>query len=57
MMPDMVIAKCPYCGAERFSWCEDDAAYKYYKHKCMATLLDKELHEIISRIIKMEDKS
>ena len=56
-MPDMVIAKCPYCGAERFSWCEDDAAYKYYKHKCMATLLDKELHEIISRIIKMEDKS
>ena len=49
---EMIIAKCPYCGAEFSSWDEEDATYKYYKHKCMATLLDKELHEIISRIIR-----
>ena len=51
---EMVIAECPYCGISQYFWCEEDALYKLSKHKCLSSLLDKELTEILARIIEVD---
>jgi len=48
---DIVIAECPGCGMWFLSYSEEDATEKYYSHRCLTTLTDKELDKILDRAI------
>ena len=47
----MIIAECPLCGAKFYGWSQEEVREKYNNHRCMATLMDKEIHEILERVI------
>ena len=47
----MVIARCQVCGRQYFAWTEPEARGLFRKHKCAATLLDRELDEILDRVL------
>jgi len=49
-MLDIKIAVCPYCGTQFFAFYEEDAIKKYKEHKCLTTLAEKEIMEILDRI-------
>ena len=47
----MVIARCKVCGRQYFAWTEPEARELFKKHRCAATLLDRELNEILDRVL------
>ena len=49
-MFDVVIAQCPRCGYQYFSWSEEGAKEKFKEHRCPITLADREVMEILDRI-------
>ncbi len=48
---EIVIAECPYCGCKRHSLTVEDALEKLNKHICITTLADREIMEILVRIV------
>ncbi len=50
------IAKCPLCGKNYYGLTEEEANERYETlHKCVCTLLDKELDEILEKAIRKEN--
>lgn len=47
----MVIAECPDCGQRYHGWSEEEARDKYKNHRCMSTRMEKEISEILERVI------
>ena len=47
----MFEAECPYCGQRFYGFSEEDAREKYEKHRCMFTRSEKEILEILDRVI------
>lgn len=52
---DVKVAQCNLCGQRYFAWDEESVLEKFKSHVCMMNRADREIAEILDRILNEEN--